>query len=106
MEEKYKKFIEKFKETKLNEPMAKYTNFKVGGPADLLFEAKSSDELAEVVKTAIDLGIPYLILGHGTNILVSDKGIRGLVIKNSTSEIKFSDNFVEADSGVKLVQLI
>ncbi len=63
-------------------PLAPYTTFKIGGPADLFFEARTRDELAEAVLAARELGIPYFVLGLGANILVGDRGFRGLVIRN------------------------
>jgi len=65
-----------------NVPLAPYTTFKIGGPADLFFEARTRDELAEAVRAARELGIPYFVLGLGANILVGDRGFRGLVIRN------------------------
>lgn len=73
---------------KLNELMAKHTTFGIGGPADLFYEAKTKEELIKAVKSARELKIPFFILGSGSNILVSDKGLRGLVIKNSVSGMK------------------
>ena len=65
-----------------NVPLAPYTTFKIGGPADLFFEAHTRDELAEAVQIARTLSIPYFVLGLGANILVGDRGFRGLVIRN------------------------
>ena len=73
---------------KESEPLAPYTTFKIGGPADIFSEVKNTTDLKEVVKLAIELDVPYTILGWGSNVLVSDKGIRGLVIKNSAGNIK------------------
>jgi UDP-N-acetylmuramate dehydrogenase len=60
--------------------MDRYTSFRVGGPADLLVEPDSIDQVIGVVKTAHKAQLPMTIIGGGTNVLVSDKGIRGLVI--------------------------
>ena len=65
-----------------NEPLAKYTYFKIGGPARIFFEAKSPEDLILALSTAKKLGIPYVVLGGGANVLISDKGFYGLVIKN------------------------
>ncbi|HUS52315.1 MAG TPA: UDP-N-acetylmuramate dehydrogenase [Candidatus Bathyarchaeia archaeon] len=73
---------------KPGEPLAKHTTFGVGGPADLFYEAETKEELVTAVKLARKLKIPFFILGSGSNILVSDKGLRGLVIKNSVSGMK------------------
>ncbi|HEY4694963.1 MAG TPA: UDP-N-acetylmuramate dehydrogenase [Candidatus Nanoarchaeia archaeon] len=95
-----------FSRVRLDEPMRLHTYMKVGGPADLYYEATNETELALAVKAAIDLNLPYTIIGQGANVLVSDKGIRGLVIVNKSSEIKFLPHgFVEVESGVNLIDL-
>lgn len=105
---------------KFDEPLAKHTYFKLGGPADLLYEAKSKEALVSAVQSAILYKVPYLVIGGGSNILVSDQGFRGLVIKNRTTSIKLMgfaggiDNgrlglkeaIVLADSGVPANLLI
>lgn len=109
---KYQKIIEKLgkKRVKVDEPLASHTTFKIGGPADLFYEAKTTDELVKAVKLARKLKIPFFILGGGSNILVSDRGFRGLVIKNKNEKIKMkSENFklkILVDAGVKLSQLV
>lgn len=74
--------------TKLNEPLSKHTTLKIGGPADILFEAHSIEELIYAAGKAKKLKVPVTIIGWGSNILVSDNGIRGLVIKNMSRNIK------------------
>ena len=64
-----------------DEPMAKHTTFGVGGPADCYALVNSEEELAGVLRYAGEFALPWMILGDGANMLVSDKGIRGLVIK-------------------------
>jgi len=96
-----------FNRIKINEPLSEHVYMKVGGPADLFYEAKTSAELAEAVKAAIEAQVPVTVLGNGANVLVSDKGVRGLVIKNSAKSAKFlSFGFVEAESGVDMTALI
>lgn len=73
---------------KLNEPLAKYTTWKIGGPADIFFQANSIEELIQAVTKANELQIPFTILGWGSNVLISDRGIRGLVIKNASREVE------------------
>lgn len=65
-----------------NEPLAPYTTFRIGGPADLYFEATSADALANGVLAARELGVPWFVLGLGANVLIGDRGFRGLVIRN------------------------
>jgi len=104
---------------KRHEPLAGYTTYKIGGPADYFLEATSAKELAEAVTAARSAGIPVFILGGGSNILVGDKGYRGLVIKNNSQEIKIvgmkgtiangspsGDVYVEAESGVSFNSLV
>ena len=64
-----------------NEPMKKHTSFKIGGPADILVQPQDADALAQALTAARDYKVPVTILGNGSNVLVRDKGIRGLVIK-------------------------
>src|SRR3989338_8783998 len=71
-----------------NEPLKKHTYFKIGGPAKLFFEAKSVDDLKLALETAHLYKIPFVVLGGGANVLVSDKGFDGLVIKNRAEAIK------------------
>lgn len=63
-----------------NEPMAAHTTLGVGGPADLFVEAETEDELAALMRYVSEVGLPWFLLGDGANLLVSDKGIRGVVI--------------------------
>jgi UDP-N-acetylmuramate dehydrogenase len=82
-------------------PLAPYTTFRIGGPADLLYRARTPEELAASVLAARELGFPHFLLGAGANILVGDRGFRGLVIRNEAAGIEFLDDHrVRADSGV------
>ena len=63
-----------------NEPMNKHTSFKVGGPARYFVKAESLDDLKKALDLAREKGLPYFILGNGTNLLVSDKGFDGVII--------------------------
>lgn len=85
------------KELKNNYPLIKYstnaslkahTTFKIGGPADILINATTKEELLSILRLAKEFVLPYTMLGWGSNILVSDKGIRGIVIKNQAKSIK------------------
>lgn len=105
---------------KVDEPLSKHTYFKLGGPADLFYEAKTTEELKGAVSSAILHKVPYLILGGGSNILVTESGFRGLVIKNRSINISLKgfaggvDNgkldlkeaVVQSDSGVPANHLI
>lgn len=65
-----------------------FTTFQIGGPADLFFEAESDDELAEAILAARELSIPYFLLGRGANILIGDRGFRGLVIRSGARHLE------------------
>ena len=70
-------------------PLAKYTSFRIGGPADALYTARTADELAAAVLAARELGVPYFLLGLGANVLVGDGGYRGLVVRNRADHFRF-----------------
>ncbi len=65
----------------INEPMSNHTSFKIGGPADIFVKVNTEENLKYVLQTAKENSIPLFILGNGSNILVTDKGIRGIVCK-------------------------
>ena len=71
-----------------NEPMAKHTSFRVGGPARLYVVAPSSDAIAQAVQAAINLSIPWYVYGGGSNLLVSDDGFEGVMIQAANREIR------------------
>lgn len=81
-------------------PLAPLTTFRIGGPADLLYRARTPDELVTAVTLARELEVPHFLLGAGANILVGDRGFRGLVIRSEVGGIEFSGNEVAAGSGV------
>ena len=62
---------------KRDEPLAPYTTFRIGGPADLFYDATSADDLANAIPAARQAAMPYFVLGLGANILVGDEGFRG-----------------------------
>ena len=83
-------------------PLAPLTTFRVGGPADLLFRARTADELGRAIESARNLGLAHFLLGRGANILVGDKGFRGLVIRAEVAGIHFLDDVtVQAGAGVE-----
>jgi len=88
-------------------PLDSYTTFKIGGPADLLYEADTADALAHAILTARQAEVPYFVLGLGANVLISDKGVRGLVIRNvATHTVFHDDGRVWVESGAVMSQLI
>lgn len=87
--------------------LAPFTTFKIGGPADLFFEATTADELAVAVTAARALEIPIFLLGLGANILVGDRGFRGLVIRNVASHSTISDDgLLWSETGAVIAALI
>jgi len=88
----------------LDEPMAKHTTFRIGGPADYLVLPASSEEVAAVQAAAREYAVPVIALGNGSNLLVRDGGIRGLVIKigETMGYMRKSDTTVIAGAGASL----
>jgi UDP-N-acetylmuramate dehydrogenase len=83
-------------------PLAPLTTFRIGGPADLLYRARTPDELARSITVARELAVPTFVLGRGANILVGDEGFRGLVIRSEVGGIDFLDGGrVRAGAGVE-----
>ena len=92
---------------KRHEPLAPYTTFKIGGPADLYYEAETGDALAAAILTAREAQVPYFVLGLGANVLIADKGVRGLVIRNVASHFDFHDDGrLWVESGAVMQKLI
>ena len=73
-------------------PLAPLTTFRIGGSADRLFHARTPDDLAESILAARSLGIPHFLLGKGANVLVGDRGFRGLVIRCEVGGMEFFDD--------------
>lgn len=88
----------------LDEPMSRHTSFRIGGPADMMAMPKNETELCNLLQKAAANNIPVTLIGNGSNLLVRDKGIRGLVIKlgNMLNEIKVEENGITFGSGVSL----
>jgi UDP-N-acetylmuramate dehydrogenase len=83
--------------------LAPYTTFRIGGPADAFFRARTPAELEAAIRAARELELPHFLLGVGANILVGDRGFRGLVIRNEAGGIEFLDgDRVRAGSGVQV----
>src|SRR5260370_41035683 len=76
--------LEGFSEiVKRDEPLAPYTNLKVGGPAEMLVQPRTREELAGVVQQCFLKGVPLRVLGGGCNVLIRDEGVRGVVLRLS-----------------------
>lgn len=90
---------------RLQQPLARFTSARIGGSADALVDVSSSAELADAARALWDLGLPFLVLGGGSNILVSDAGVRQVVIHNQSSQVRFTEGkqpSVWAESGAGL----
>ena len=96
----YAKLGDKVRE---NVSLAPYTSARIGGPADVLITAESADELARTIKLLWKLDLEYIMLGGGSNVLVSDRGVRGVVVLNRAKGVRFhtgDEPSVTAESGV------
>jgi len=90
----------------LDEPMAPHTSFRIGGPADLYVLPESAAEAAEILGVCARESVPAFVLGGGTNILVSDRGIRGAVMDISRlAGISSDDTLVTAQAGTPVSDL-
>ncbi len=90
-----------------NEPMSLNTTFRTGGTADLFFEPSDTDSLKAVLSAAQKENIPVTVIGNGSNLLVLDGGIRGLVVKlgKNFSKIEVNGEFITAQSGALMSQV-
>ena len=90
-----------------NVALAPFTTFKIGGPADLFYDATSADDLALAIAGARSAQIPFFVLGLGANILIGDRGVRGLVIRNTAAHVEFpAARQIRAESGTAVADLI
>ena len=104
MDNFYKKIVKDFSSERVlrNEPMSKHTSFKIGGPADIFIKVNTYGELKNLIGLAKQDNIPVTVIGNGTNLLVKDKGIRGLTIKLNLNKIETSGEILSAEAGVKI----
>jgi UDP-N-acetylmuramate dehydrogenase len=89
--------------------LAPFTTFRVGGPADCLAEAHDSDELLRLARTSVRHGVPLTLLGGGSNVVVSDAGVRGLVVRvhgGRMGDVEGGGGRVRADAGVTMNALV
>ncbi len=85
----------------LDEPMKKHTSFKIGGPVDIMVIPSSEEQIVKAIKLCRENNIPFYIMGNGTNLLVKDGGIRGVIIKlnEGFNKIVVRDNHISCESG-------
>ena len=88
----------------IDEPMSRHTTFRVGGPADFFVTPKAKEELRDVVRICKEAGMPYYIIGNGSNLLVSDAGYRGVIVQiyKEMNEVKVEGDLVKAQAGALL----
>lgn len=91
----------------VDEPMKNHTSFKIGGPCDFLVIPKTEEEIRELIMFVNKENIPFFIMGNGSNLLVRDGGIRGVIIKigDNFSDFEIKDNVIKAKSGILLSKL-
>lgn len=104
------RLVEEFEKQKIEytlaEPMSRHTTFKIGGNADVLVRVKSVEQLKLVTQSAQKFDLPYFVIGKGSNLLVSDDGIEGVVISlEALNEIKINGNTVACGAGASLMTL-
>lgn len=102
----YKKLLNILDEEniKVDEPMKKHISFKVGGPADFLLKPKTEEELRGIIKFVKNENIPYIVIGNGSNLLIKDGGIRGIVVELSDNfnSFEINGNIIKAQCGALL----
>lgn len=103
------KFIPE-EDTYINEPMSKHTTFRIGGNADIFVKLKYTEQIKEIILLAKEINEPLKIIGNGSNTLVKDNGIRGIVAKICTDSYEFiDDDTIRVDAGMlnsKIAQLL
>ena len=92
---------------RINEPMKNHTTFKIGGPAQYYVTPESVTQIQEVVSLCRDMNIPLHVIGNGSNILVGDDGVDGVVLAlfNTFSDYEIKDNVITAQAGMSLIKL-
>ncbi len=83
-------------------PLARFSSFRIGGPADFFFEAGTRGELTAATDVAARAGVPFYLIGGGYNLLFDDAGYRGLIIRNRAEGIEFREGVLSAASGTSL----
>ncbi|HEX6548977.1 MAG TPA: UDP-N-acetylmuramate dehydrogenase [Candidatus Dormibacteraeota bacterium] len=86
-------------------PLARHTSFNIGGSAEWFLEAGDLAELERLVECCAGRGIPYLLLGAGTNLLIADGGVEGLVVRVVNRDLEFAETRVRAGAGLKMMRL-
>ena len=88
------------------EPLGHHTTFRIGGPADWFLAARTEDQLVKALHIATELSLPCFLLGGGSNLLVSDEGFRGLVVKNAIDDVEFDGTTARVGCGADYLTFI
>lgn len=93
---------------RLSQPLASFTTFRIGGPADYYLEPLDKDDVVNVIKYLQANGFPYMIIGNASNLLISDEGYRGAVInlEKALSDVRKEEDFVVAEAGARLAKFV
>ena len=109
MDMDYKKLFEKniYGTVLFNEPMKNHTTFRIGGPCEVLVEPETEEQILNVLNLIKENNLRYMVIGNGSNLLVKDIGIKGVVLKilDKFSEIKINGTEIIANSGAKLSKI-
>ena len=89
-----------------HEPLRHHTTFRIGGPADYYFAARTADQMVTALQTAREIDLPVFLLGGGSNLLVSDDGFRGLVLRNAIEQVEFDSTAAHVGAGADFLQFI
>ena len=93
-------------EVRPDAPLAPMTTLRVGGPADRLVEPRTRDELLAVLAAAREAEVPWFIIGNGSNLVVADAGVRGVVIRNRARAVAIDGALLTADAGAPMALLV
>lgn len=88
-----------------DEPMKDHTSFQIGGPADVFVEVTDLEQLPQFIKLLQDKDIPFFVIGKGTNLLISDKGLSGVVLVIADEKIAINGNEITCAAGARLSKL-
>jgi UDP-N-acetylmuramate dehydrogenase len=93
---------------RLGEPLSRYTSFRVGGPADYFLEPADKEDVAAIIAFLKREGVPWLVIGKGSNMLVSDKGVRGAVLnfEHGLDQMRSEKGLVAVDAGVTIARFV
>lgn len=87
-------------------PLAQYSTFRIGGPADYFYELNDLSQLTSLLKAAKEKNLRALVIGNGSNVLFSDSGFRGLVIRMAANNISITEDLVKAEAGALVSKII